>query len=407
MAHSWITSVEHHAWLATQTDALLRFHARAAPDRAEGGFWWVDAAGEPIHAKGKQLWIAARHTYGFAVGALLGRPGYRPLAEAGVASLRSGALRDRANGGWFWAVAADGVAVDDTKQAYGHAFVVIAAAAAVVAGIDARDLLDDALTVLDERFWDEDERMFVDEWNRDFTVLDSYRGQNANMHLVEAMMLATEVTGEGRYLERAVSIAERLIRDVTARNDGRLPEHFAERWVFDPDYNSHDRDNLFRPYGSIIGHWLEWARLLIQLDAATGGAHPWLVPAARRFFDQGLAEGWDPRHSGFGYAVDWSGRVINSDRYHWVITEAIGAAVALYRATGDEETARWYERFWEYAAARHIDPADGSWVHQLDGDGEPVFTAWEGKPDLYHALQATLFARVPGRASLVVEIAAQ
>lgn len=404
MTRTWIDSPEHHAWLAAQTDALLQFHARAAPDPVDGGFWWVDAAGDPLPEKGKQLWIAARHTYGFAIGTALGRPGYRPLVERGIEYLRSGALRDRTNSGWFWAVDADGAVVDDTKQAYGHAFVVIAACAALLVDVDARDLLDDALAVLDERFWDEGDRMFVDEWDGGFTVLDDYRGQNANMHLVEAMMLAADVTGEQRYVDRAMVIAERLIRDVTAANGGRLPEHFASRWVFDPDYNADDRDNLFRPYGSIIGHWLEWTRLLLQLDAATSGTHSWLVGAARGLFDQGLAEGWDPVRPGIAYAVDWTGRVINPDRYHWVTAEAIGAAVSLYRVTGHEKYARWYERFWEYAAGHHIDPGDGSWVHQLNGEDLPAFSAWDGKPDLYHALQATLFARVSGRASLMVEL---
>lgn len=402
---TWIDSPNHHEWLVSQTDALLLFHRRASADHEHGGFWWLDAHGEPMRNRGKQLWIAARHTYCFAVGTAMGRPGYRPLVESGIDFLRSGALRDLEHGGWFWAVDAAGEPTDGSKQAYGHAFVVIAACAAVSVGLDAQDVLDDALRVLDERFWNADDQMFADTWNRSFTVLDDYRGQNANMHLVEAMMLAADVTGNAEYLTRAVAIAERLIHVVTAANDGRLPEHFAPGWVFAPEYNADDRDNLFRPYGSIIGHWLEWARLLTQLHAATGREHAWMIPAARSLFDRAVAEGWNPDSAGFAYSTDWSGNVINNDRYHWVIAEALGAAVALQRVTADPMYDTWYQRFWEYAAAHHIDPKDGSWTHQLDGSNRPTFSAWDGKPDLYHALQATLFARVPGHRSLIVELA--
>ncbi len=67
------------------------------------------------------------------------------------------ALRDADHDGWF-AAAVDGVPTVTTKQAYGHAFVVLAASSAAAAGIEGADaLLADALRVSAERFWDESE----------------------------------------------------------------------------------------------------------------------------------------------------------------------------------------------------------------------------------------------------------
>ena len=400
---SWINNSEHWRWAAKNSDALLDFYTSAA-DTDGGGFWWLGLTGQPVPAQGKQLWINARLTYSYAIGHLLGRPGSAALVEHGLDYLRSGGLRDSDRGGWYWAVDSGGNPSDVSKQAYGHAFVLLASSAAILAGFDAYDVFADASAVLDERFWSSSERMFVDTWDAGFTALEEYRGQNANMHLVEALMMAHEVDGKTERLDRAVAIARRLIQEVTANNSGRLPEHFDPSWTFQPDYSKGDRENLFRPYGSTIGHWLEWSRLLLQLDAATGGSETWIPAAAQALFDLAIQEGWDKDRGGFAFSTDWEGNVVNRDRYHWVVTEAIGASVALFRTTGERRYSDWYARFWDFAVA-HLIESDGSWRHQLNPLNEPASDAWDGKPDLYHTLQATLFARVPTSQSIALNLA--
>ena len=75
------------------------------------------------------------------------------------------------------------------KQCYAHAFVLLAASSALLAGEkDAETLLKDALELFDKRFWDEKQGLTYDTWNTEFTVLDDYRGLNANMHTVEAFL---------------------------------------------------------------------------------------------------------------------------------------------------------------------------------------------------------------------------
>ncbi len=104
--------------------------------------------------------------------------------------------------------------------------------------------------------------------------------------------------------------------------------------------------------------------------------------------------GWAPDgKSGFVYTLDWQDRPVVASRLHWVLTEAIGAAAVLVQRTGDPEYERWYRTFWNEAATRFIDRDRGSWVHELPvGDTPPV---WSGKPDVYHAYQATLLPQLP------------
>ncbi|MQA25953.1 MAG: AGE family epimerase/isomerase [Micromonosporaceae bacterium] len=382
----------HHRWLATEASRLISFH-RHAVDPA-GGFCWLDDHGRAIPGEPTYLWITTRMVHCFALAHLLGDSSAARLVDHGLAALH-GCLRDPVHGGWFWSAGPDGP-VDDSKHAYGHAFVLLAACSAVHAGRPAaRRLMDEAIDVIDQRFWRDSDRLCVDSYSRDWQQLAPYRGANANMHMTEAFLAAAEATGEQSWVDRAEAIAGRIIAQATAANQWRLPEHFDVRWRPLPDYNANRVRDPFRPYGSTIGHWLEWARLVTRLHGIPRVSAEWMLPAAVTLFDKAVAEGWDQRRGGFIYTVDWAGQPVITDRMHWVLAEAIAVAVALYRATGNPRYDQWYSAFWDYAEQQFIDHRHGSWIPQLDRDGQRATEPWRGKPDLYHALQATLLARIP------------
>jgi sulfoquinovose isomerase len=391
---SWTTLAGHRAWLDGEGDRLLSF-AEAAATGPAPGFAWLDDDGRPDPAQPPQLWITARMTYVFALATLRGRPGAGPLVDRGLAAL-TGPFRDAEHGGWYSSLRADGGPAATGKSAYDHAFVVLAAAGATAAGRPgAADLLQEALGVVEQHFWSDDEGRGVESWDRTWTELEPYRGANSNMHTVEAFLTAAAVTGDDRWLTRATSIAERLVHTAARENGWRLPEHFDPAWEPLPDYNTDRRNDQFRPYGSTPGHWLEWSRLLLHLEAALGeGAPDWLLPDARSLFAAAVEVGWAPDGgSGFVYTLDWEDRPVVASRLHWVLAEAIAAAAVLVQRTGEAGYERWYRTFWDEAAARFLDRRRGSWVHELPVGGTD--TVWSGKPDVYHAYQATLLPQLP------------
>lgn len=89
---------------------------------------------------------------------------------------------------------------------------------------------------------------------------------------------------------------------------------------------------------------------------------------------------------------------------HWVLCEALAAAAALHRRTGDTRHAEHYERWWRHARRHLIDAERGSWHHELGPDLLPAATVWAGKPDVYHAVQACLLPRLPLAPSLAVAL---
>ena len=244
----------------------------------------------------------------------------------------------------------------------------------------------------------------MDSWDRGWTEPDSYRGMNANMHAVEACLSAYFATGRPSFLRRAQSICARLI-SFAAAAQWRVPEHFTADWTPLPGYHADRPADGFRPFGSTPGHGVEWARLLLQLRLIPGGDPDGLLAAATALFGRAVADGWDAARCGFAYTVDWQGAEVSSQRLHWPLCEAIGAARYLHAATGQPEYAGWYATFWTVAERCFADRQGGSWWHELGPDGQPAATIWGGKSDLYHVLNALLCGLLPPVPTLAAGLA--
>jgi mannose/cellobiose epimerase-like protein (N-acyl-D-glucosamine 2-epimerase family) len=89
---------------------------------------------------------------------------------------------------------------------------------------------------------------------------------------------------------------------------------------------------------------------------------------------------------------------------HWVVAEGIAAATALRLRTSDDRYAELASTWWAYAERYLFDRTYGSWHHQLDASNRVIETVWPGKPDLYHAVQATLIPRLPLAPSLATTL---
>ncbi len=298
-------------------------------------------------------------------------------------------------GGYAWQIDwHDGRATvqDGTQHCYGLAFVLLAHAHALMAGAaEARDGLEKTWQLMEARFWEPRHALYADEATPDWR-LSPYRGQNANMHACEAMLAAHEATGEARFLDRALALAESITGRQAALAGGLVWEHYREDWSVDWDYNRDDRSNIFRPWGFQTGHLTEWAKLLLQLEralAAAGRAADWAVPRARHFFDTAMRRGWDAAHGGLVYGFDPEGAVCDGDKYFWVQAESFAAAALLALRTGEAAYWDWYDRIWAYSWAHFVDHRHGAWYRILTPDNRRISDEKSpaGKTD-YHTMGA-------------------
>ena len=315
---------------------------------------------------------------------------YRQWAAGGLDYLQS-AHRQK-NSSYAWVLSADKeghVSVaDDSAMAYGHAFVMLAAASAVEAKIDAgKEIIDDLWHFMEAQFWESAAGAYADERNGSLDLLDAYRGQNANMHSCEALLAAYRATQHERYLERAIQLADKFAFDLAADNQGLIWEHYKADWSADMTYNIDKPDDLFKPWGFQPGHQVEWSKLLLQINEVN--ADPRWVEKAAFLFNEAISRGWDTEHGGLVYGFAPDGSFCDSHKYFWVHAEAFAAAWRLYQVTGEQRYLDHYNRIWEWSWTYLVDHQQGAWfrIRNRDGSAYDDLKSPPGKTD-YHTLGA-------------------
>lgn len=402
-----IDTAENRAFLLEIREGLLSFgHRFPSPG---GGSYYLGDDGTPWKERNRETWITSRMAHVYSIGSFLGHEGSEALADAALKGL-TGELHDDVSGGWYAGLTADN-AILPTKQCYAHAFVILAASSGLLADRPgAKELLEEALETYDLRFWNEEEGLSCDTWNTEFTVLDDYRGLNANMHTVEAFLAAADVLEDEKYRIRCGRIIDHVL-GWAKENNWRIPEHFSKDWKADLECNSEKPDDPFKPYGATPGHGLEWARLIVQWALSTftdaAKAAPYLE-AAQQLYARAVSDAWNADGApGIVYTTDWNGNPVVHDRMHWTLAEAINTSAVLYRVTGGEQYAADYAAFMEYLDTKVLDHVHGSWYHQLDRNNNLLGTVWPGKSDLYHALQATLIPYYAAEVSIALAVKRQ
>jgi mannose/cellobiose epimerase-like protein (N-acyl-D-glucosamine 2-epimerase family) len=353
----------------------------------QGGFFhYFKDDGKVYDRSHRHLVSSTRFVFNYAMAAReFGKTQYIAAARHGLSFLR-GTHRSPLDGGYAWTVR-DGQPEDRTHYAYGLAFVLLAYATALKAEIEeARGWIDETWQLLEARFWDAEARLYRDEADTHWTF-SPYRGQNANMHLCEALLAAFEATADARYYNRALTLAERLTRQLAARTGGLVWEHYDSDWNVDWDYHRDDPKHLFKPWGFQPGHQTEWAKLLLTLDRHA--PQDWLVDTARHLYDTALARAWDREHGGICYGFAPDGSICDSDKYFWVQAESIAAAALLAQRTGETRYADDYDRLWTYAWKHFVDHWYGAWYRILDRENHKYSDEKSpaGKTD-YHTMGA-------------------
>jgi mannose/cellobiose epimerase-like protein (N-acyl-D-glucosamine 2-epimerase family) len=348
------------------------YHPRAIDP--QGGFYhYYRDDGTVYDAQHRHLVSSTRFVFNYAAAAceFAEQPAlsaqYLAAARHGLQYLRE-RHRDPHTGGYAWTLR-DHRPEDRTHHAYGLAFVLLAYATAVRAGITAaRPWLEETWELLEAHFWDEAHGLYRDEADEHWEF-SAYRGQNSNMHLCEALLAAYRASGAPRYLERAHLLADHMTVRQAALAGGLVWEHYDRDWQVDWDYHREDPKHLFRPWGFQVGHQTEWAKLLLilaQEERARGTVLRWPLVRARQLFDAALERGWDDEYGGLYYGFAPTGAVCDDDKYFWVQAESLAAAARLAAAGSAARDWDTYQRLWAYAWQHFVDHRYGAWYRILD-----------------------------------------
>ena len=356
-----------HGFLMDHVASILAFYDPRVVDRSGGYFQNFRDNGEGFDPHFRQLVSSARIVVNYALcGRLLERADYLAIARHGLDYLENVHWRADLEA-YAWTLRHHRP-LDMTQRCYGYAFVLLAYAAARRAGL----LVDNAplrrmFELLEQRFWQAEHGLYADEISPAGELI-GYRGQNANMHLCEAMLMAYEASSEEQFLDRANLLAEGIAGRQAAKTGGLIWEHYTTDFDIDWDHNRDDPKNLYQPWGFQAGHQTEWSKLLLMLHRHTSQA--WLVERARELFDRTWPVAWDERCGGLVYGFDRRLRWCDDDKYFWVQAESFAAAAMLYRQTGEAAYRQAYDALWQYSWTHFVDHRHGAWFRILSRGNE-------------------------------------
>tara|TARA_B100000959_G_scaffold146598_1_gene153928 strand:+ start:204 stop:1379 length:1176 start_codon:yes stop_codon:yes gene_type:complete len=375
-------------FLLEHISSIMTFYHPRCIDKEVGGFFQnFRDDGSVYDSKTRHLVSSTRFIFNYAMAAKeFNNNEYLDVAQHGINYLRQFHLNSK-TGGYVWILNGKEMQ-DSTNYCYGLAFVLLAYSAAYKAGLsDAKNYIEETFNLMEKYFWSEEDGLYCDEISADWSRVSDYRGQNANMHSCEALIMAFEVTQEDKYLQRAFLVAKNICQRQSSLANGLIWEHYNSDWQIDWLFNKDKPDDLFRPWGFQIGHLTEWAKLLIILERYID--EDWLLKRAQELFDIAVNKGWDSNSGGLVYGIAPDGNVCDGDKYFWVQAESIAAAALLAKRTGTKSYWDWYQRIWEYSWKHMVDHEYGAWFRILDADNNKYdnLKSPVGKTD-YHTMGA-------------------
>lgn len=325
-------------------------------DDLHGGFVeQVSFSGEPDFDSPRRMRVQARQVFSFAKMAQLGWHNAATAhqhVEAGINYIDK-TLR-HPDGGWIHIADRNGAPIDEKRDLYDHAFIILAGAAAFEATRNetALRVARDAIEFINSALLDSTHHGWHENLSRELP-----RRANPHMHLLEASCALFRATKDPKDLE----IADQCVRLFETRffepTSNVLIEFFDAQW----EKVAKTTDQCVFE----VGHMYEWASLLHEYERLTG--HD-TISWRRRLIR--CADN-KARKNEFGFARNaerLDGVEVNARHRLWPQLEMFRAHLLHPEISGPNTPIKIFNDISEH----FIKPApDGLWIDELDRDNKP------------------------------------
>ncbi len=354
-------------WLWTAFDTW----SKVGWDDECGGFVeQLNMDGTPDVQADRRVRVQARQVFSFAKAIDMGWPDKETagtIVDRGIAYIDE-RLR-HADGGFIHRIDRRGNALDDRRDLYDHAFMILAGAAAYKATDNptALKIAEDALAYIDAHLKDHEHGGWLESSERELP-----RRANPHMHLLEAMMEYHSATGDNSAIERAAEIVRLFETRFFNPATDVMAEFFGEDWSNQAPMNQ----TIFEP-----GHHYEWATLLSNYQLITGhDSSSW----ARRMIQLADRTAINCQTGLPINRLKSSGEVLNPNSRLWHSFEQFRS----YLHYSDIFSRNQIERVLEKIIVTFLTKGpSGGWVDEVDQDGDDTSTSIPASM-LYHAITA-------------------
>lgn len=333
----------------------------------------LDASGAVDRDADIRVRVQARQAFFFAQAYDRGWcPEGKAIAQKMLQFVQRNAAHPTAGGGYTHLLNANYQVIDSKQDLYDHAFFLLANAWSYRAFKDEAALAeaDRLIAHLDARFGAANGGWFEGDYAY------ACRRQNPHMHLFEAFLALYDATGNARYLARTAELFALFQTRFFDESSGLLFEFFDDDWTRLAD----ERGTLVEP-----GHMMEWVWLLDWYSRRSGRPVQRYLDA---LYQRGLEIGQAPSGLLYDVVAD-DGRVVDSGKRCWGITELIKASLVQIRAGHEDAGAIAVKAVDDLFTYYLTVSTAGSYVDRRDGQDE-VMVDLAPASTLYHLIVAAV-----------------
>lgn len=356
------------------TQNILPFWMKHVPDERNGGFYGKINNEMMVDSDAPNgLVLCARILWTFsAASRSLKDLNYMPMAHRAYEYLIAH-YYDVEYGGYYWAIDNQGKPLDETKSAYGQAFVLYALAEFHLATGDSAPLARaiELYHLLEGKYRDTEYKGYKEAFNRDWTgnVLsalcrgnsDYKKTMNTQLHIMEAYttLLISWKQHDTALREALGELIMLTVNEIMDQKDDRQRLFFTKDWVPVSEEISFGHD--------IESCWLimEAANVLENNRISTLA-----VAAARRLAAATLSHGLDV--DGGIYNKQNSDGSLDTRKEWWSQAEAVVGFLEAYKLTGDMIYKEAAMATWKFIENFIIDEKNGEWFSMLSEEGIPL-----------------------------------
>jgi mannose/cellobiose epimerase-like protein (N-acyl-D-glucosamine 2-epimerase family) len=337
-------------------EKALPFWGSTGMDRANGGYFeQLDLSAQPMDPGFKRVRVICRQIYVFAHAHLMGWEGGLALSCSGYDVLTQQAWQGE-TGGWARKLSMCGAIIDPTADLYDNAFSLFALGWYYKASRDpkALDWARKTLVFIDTHMRHPKEGFLHQKPSI------GHRQQNPHMHLLEALLVCFEASGDVRF--------ETMAREIVALFQDRFYDPVSQTLT---EFFTEDLGRAPGLDGRITepGHQFEWAWILGKAGQLFGLN---VADMAAGLIASGERHGVDPISFVTYNQVREDGVALDRGSRTWPNTERMKAAVAAFEMFGTDPRSILAQSGGVLIDRYLAVPVAGTWIDAFDSHGKAV-----------------------------------
>jgi len=352
---------------------ILTYWQIYAPDPKGGFYGRVDAQNKPDPTASKAIVLNARILWTFSMAHRTFRePVYKKLAQRAYVYLRDHFF-DKANGGVYWSVNADGTPGETKKQLYGHAFALYGLSEYVrMSGSgEALNLARRLYQTIEQRAFDPRHGGYVEAYAPDWRPTDDYimskgearKSMNTSLHLLEAFTNLLRVWPDaGLRKQTRRMLEETFLTHILDPEQRRMRLFFKDDWTVLSKEISYGHD--------VEASWLLYETAEVVDDKPLLGK---LKQVSLQMASATL-DGLNP-DGALTYELNPETGHKNEERSWWVLSEQMVGYLNAYQLSGKQHFLEKSLASWDFVKKYLLDQRGGEWYVNVGPDHQPPLKA--------------------------------